>query len=159
MLNSFEELCIMRAAADNSFARVLNPHGRAYSEEVFYDNAPRLLISISLINHHQGIYDRGSMLPLKNSFISKNFKKPEKFYASLQIKPTSLQCSNFNILDFKTYNDWNAQVKYNLEVKHAFHSNRHCKQHRKIGESRIISNQNAIRRFFSTFFFYVYFEI
>ena len=30
MLNSFEELCITLAAADNSFARVLNPHGGAY---------------------------------------------------------------------------------------------------------------------------------
>ena len=30
VLNSFEELCIMRAAAENSFARVLNPHGGAY---------------------------------------------------------------------------------------------------------------------------------
>ena len=27
MLNSFEELCIMRAVAVNSFAGVLNPHG------------------------------------------------------------------------------------------------------------------------------------
>ena len=26
VLNSFEELCIMRAAAENSFTRVLNPH-------------------------------------------------------------------------------------------------------------------------------------
>ena len=30
VLNSFEQLCIMRAAAENSFARVLNPHGGAY---------------------------------------------------------------------------------------------------------------------------------
>ena len=30
VLNSFEELCIMRAAAENSFSRVLNPHGGAY---------------------------------------------------------------------------------------------------------------------------------
>ena len=30
VLNSFEELCITRAAADNSFARELNPHGGAY---------------------------------------------------------------------------------------------------------------------------------
>ena len=30
VLNSFEELCIMRAVAENSFARVLNPHGGAY---------------------------------------------------------------------------------------------------------------------------------
>ena len=30
VLNSFEELCIMRAEAENSFARVLNPHGGAY---------------------------------------------------------------------------------------------------------------------------------
>ena len=30
MLNSFEEFCIMRAAAANSFARILNPHGGAY---------------------------------------------------------------------------------------------------------------------------------
>ena len=30
VLNSFEELCIMWAAAENSFARVLNPHGGAY---------------------------------------------------------------------------------------------------------------------------------
>ena len=30
VLNSFEELRIMRAAAENSFARVLNPHGGAY---------------------------------------------------------------------------------------------------------------------------------
>ena len=30
VINSFEELCIMQAAADNSFARVLNPHGGAY---------------------------------------------------------------------------------------------------------------------------------
>ena len=30
VLNSFEELCIIWAAADNSFARVLNPHGGAY---------------------------------------------------------------------------------------------------------------------------------
>ena len=30
VLNSFEELCIMRAAAENSFTRVLNPHGGAY---------------------------------------------------------------------------------------------------------------------------------
>ena len=30
MLNSFEELCITLAGADNSFARVLNPHGGAY---------------------------------------------------------------------------------------------------------------------------------
>ena len=30
MLNSFEELCIMLAAADNSFAREFNPHGGAY---------------------------------------------------------------------------------------------------------------------------------
>ena len=30
VLNSFEELCIMRAAAENSLARVLNPHGEAY---------------------------------------------------------------------------------------------------------------------------------
>ena len=30
VLNSFEELCITLAAADNSFARVLNPHGGAY---------------------------------------------------------------------------------------------------------------------------------
>ena len=30
MLNSFEELCIIRAAAENSFARVLNYHGGAY---------------------------------------------------------------------------------------------------------------------------------
>ena len=29
VLNSFEELCIMRAAAENSFPRVLNPHGGA----------------------------------------------------------------------------------------------------------------------------------
>ena len=29
VLNSFEELCIMRAAAENSFARVLNPYGGA----------------------------------------------------------------------------------------------------------------------------------
>ena len=27
VLNSFEELCIMRAAAENSFTRVLNPRG------------------------------------------------------------------------------------------------------------------------------------
>ena len=31
VLNSFEELCIMRAAAENSFARVLNLHGGASS--------------------------------------------------------------------------------------------------------------------------------
>ena len=30
VLNSFEEVCIMRATAENSFARVLNPHERAY---------------------------------------------------------------------------------------------------------------------------------
>ena len=30
MLNSFEELCITLAAAGNSFARELNPHGGAY---------------------------------------------------------------------------------------------------------------------------------
>ena len=30
VLNSFEELCIMQAAAENSFTRVLNPHGGAY---------------------------------------------------------------------------------------------------------------------------------
>ena len=30
VLNSFEELCITLAAADNSFARELNPHGGAY---------------------------------------------------------------------------------------------------------------------------------
>ena len=30
VLNSFEELCIMRAAAVNSFARLLNPNGGAY---------------------------------------------------------------------------------------------------------------------------------
>ena len=30
VLNSFEELCIMRVAAENSFARALNPHGGAY---------------------------------------------------------------------------------------------------------------------------------
>ena len=30
VLNSFEGLCILRAAAENSFARVLNPHGGAY---------------------------------------------------------------------------------------------------------------------------------
>ena len=30
VLNSFEELCIMRAAAENSFTRVLNPHGGVY---------------------------------------------------------------------------------------------------------------------------------
>ena len=30
VLNSFEELCIMRAAAENSFTRVLNSHGGAY---------------------------------------------------------------------------------------------------------------------------------
>ena len=30
MLNSFEELCIMRVAIINSFARVLNPCGGAY---------------------------------------------------------------------------------------------------------------------------------
>ena len=30
VLNSFEELCIMRTAAVNSFARVLNPHGGVY---------------------------------------------------------------------------------------------------------------------------------
>ena len=28
--NSFEELCIIWTAAENSFARVLNPHGGAY---------------------------------------------------------------------------------------------------------------------------------
>ena len=30
VFNSFEELCIMQAAAENSFPRVLNPHGEAY---------------------------------------------------------------------------------------------------------------------------------
>ena len=30
VLNSLEELCIMQAVAENSFARVLNPHGEAY---------------------------------------------------------------------------------------------------------------------------------
>ena len=30
MLNSFQELCIMRVAAVNTFARVLNPNGGAY---------------------------------------------------------------------------------------------------------------------------------
>ena len=30
LLNSYEELCITLGAADNSFARVLNPHGGAY---------------------------------------------------------------------------------------------------------------------------------
>ena len=30
VLNSYEELCITLGAADNSFARVLNPHGGAY---------------------------------------------------------------------------------------------------------------------------------
>ena len=30
VLNSFEELCLMQAAAENSFARFLNPHGGAY---------------------------------------------------------------------------------------------------------------------------------
>ena len=30
VLNYFEDLCIMQAAAENSFARVLNPHGGAY---------------------------------------------------------------------------------------------------------------------------------
>ena len=30
MLNSYEELCITLGAADNSFARVLNPHRGAY---------------------------------------------------------------------------------------------------------------------------------
>ena len=30
VLHSFEELCIMRASAENSFARVLNPYGGAY---------------------------------------------------------------------------------------------------------------------------------
>ena len=29
VLNSFEELCIMRAAAKDSFTRVFNPHGGA----------------------------------------------------------------------------------------------------------------------------------
>ena len=32
VLNSFEELRIMRAATENSFARVLNPHGGAYKK-------------------------------------------------------------------------------------------------------------------------------
>ena len=32
VLNSFEELCIMRAAAVNSFARMLNPHGGVYDD-------------------------------------------------------------------------------------------------------------------------------
>ena len=30
VLNSYEELCITLGAADNSFARVLNPHGGAF---------------------------------------------------------------------------------------------------------------------------------
>ena len=31
VLNSYEELCITLAAANNSFAKVLNPHGGAYA--------------------------------------------------------------------------------------------------------------------------------
>ena len=36
MLNSFEELCIMRAAAENPFASVLNPHGGANKHIYIY---------------------------------------------------------------------------------------------------------------------------
>ena len=36
VLNSFEELCIMWAAADNSFTRVLNPHGGPYILSYIY---------------------------------------------------------------------------------------------------------------------------
>ena len=34
VLNSFEELCIMRAAAENAFTRVLNPHRGAYISSI-----------------------------------------------------------------------------------------------------------------------------
>ena len=47
VLNSFEELWITLAAADNSFARVLNPHGGAYIYIYIYIYIVELIMSIS----------------------------------------------------------------------------------------------------------------
>ena len=53
VLNSYEELCITLGAADDSFARVLNPHGGAYIYiiENIYDKPGQMNIKmIELIN-------------------------------------------------------------------------------------------------------------
>ena len=46
MHNSFEELCIMWAAAENSFTRVLNPHGGTYIYIYIYSGGATIYISI-----------------------------------------------------------------------------------------------------------------
>ena len=62
MLTSFEELCIMRVAAVNSFAIVLNPQwGSVYiyieresnqKGRIYYDGKSKLNVSI-LMDYHQ----------------------------------------------------------------------------------------------------------
>ena len=52
VLNSFEELCIMRAAAENSFIRVLNPYGEAYIYIYIYINCYLYLASMCLCLKH-----------------------------------------------------------------------------------------------------------
>ena len=52
MLTSFEELCIMRAVAENCFARVLNPHWGAY----ILSSTDRLFRSIRTLHIYIYIY-------------------------------------------------------------------------------------------------------
>ena len=50
VLNSFEELCIMRAAAENSFTRVLNPHGGAYILSSTHTHTPSIFDYLYISN-------------------------------------------------------------------------------------------------------------
>ena len=60
MLNSFEELCIIRAAAVNSFARELNPHRGAY----ILSSTDRLLRCITTLRGEINICTYGNFKSL-----------------------------------------------------------------------------------------------
>ena len=49
VLNSFEELCIMRAAADNSFTRVLNPYTPTHEQDARRDQFLREVQQVLII--------------------------------------------------------------------------------------------------------------
>ena len=72
VLNSLEEHCILRAAAENSFARLLNPHGGAYIIVMH-----RHVSQIFSVARHVGHLKLGS--------------KPAQLYVRLSIRPLGQQ--------------------------------------------------------------------
>ena len=88
VLNSFDELCIMQAAAENSFASVFNPHGGMY----IYCHPPTdcfVLSELFSVARHVGCSKLGS--------------KAVQFYVTLSPRPLGQQADHFSLREFLRY--------------------------------------------------------